>query len=236
MTANTTARSGPITIGSISGYSGDRLDALARILSGPIQVDAIVGDYLAEMNLTWRQAEMNQDESRGYDPTFIDTLRLAKSQLRRRIDDGTFPKIVVNAGALNPHQLAVGVHEMLTSEFGDRGAALKIAYVTGDDILGVVKEPTSKIAIKHLNTDETLDNWPHEPTIANAYIGQSALVAALQGGADIVLAGRTTDASSTQALASWWFNWNQDDYDNQALSLVTGHLIECGAYVVSAID
>ncbi|KAI8650211.1 hypothetical protein NCS56_01473700 [Fusarium sp. Ph1] len=231
MTPNNTAGSGPITIGSISGYSGDRLDALARILSGPIQVDAIVGDYLAEMNLTWRQAEMTLDESRGYDPTFIDTLRLAKAQLRRRIDHGTFPKIVVNAGALNPHQLAVAVHEMLTSEFGDRGAALKIAYVTGDDILGIVTEPTTKKAIKHLNTDKTLDSWPHEPVIANAYIGQSALVAALQGGADIVLVGRTTDASSTQALASWWFGWHQDDYDNQALGLVTGHLIECGAYV-----
>ncbi|KAM5347491.1 hypothetical protein ACJ41O_010496 [Fusarium nematophilum] len=231
MTPNNTAGRGPIKIGSISGYSGDRLDALAHILSGPIEVDAIVSDYLAEMNLSWRQAEMNLDESRGYDPTFIETLRMAKAQLRRRVDDGTFPKIVVNAGALNPYQLAVAVHELLTSEFGDRGAALKIAYVTGDDILGIVTEPTTKRAVKNLNTEETLDSWPHDPVIANAYIGQSALVAALQGGADIVLAGRTTDASSTQALASWWFGWRQDDYDNHALGLVTGHLIECGAYV-----
>lgn len=67
MTLNRTTGKSPIKIASISGYSDDRIDALAGILSGPIEVDAIVGDYLAEMNLSWRKAEMNLDASRGYD-------------------------------------------------------------------------------------------------------------------------------------------------------------------------
>ncbi|KAJ3546565.1 hypothetical protein NM208_g1939 [Fusarium decemcellulare] len=221
----------PIKIASISGYSDDRRDALANVLDGPIEVDAIVGDYLAEMNLSWRKAEMDVDASKGYDQSFISSLHTAKVQLGRRLDAGTFPKILVNAGALNPKQLAVQVRGFLTSVLGDAGALLQLAYVTGDNVTDILGDQTAKRAIKNLNTGETLDIWPHEAVIANAYIGQSGLVAALRAGADIILAGRTTDASTVQALGSWWFNWEPSEYDNHALGLVTGHLIECGNYV-----
>lgn len=223
---------GPIKIASISAYSGDRLDALASVLRGPIEVDAIVGDYLAEMNLSWRKAEMQQDPSRGGDPTFLDSLRAASEQLRKRLNAGTFPKIVVNAGALNPRQLAKDTSEFLASEFGDRGKALRVAYITGDDVLDVIEDEEAKRNVKHLTTGEVLATWPHKPIIANAYIGQFGFVAALKAGADIVLAGRSTDASTTQALATWWFGWGPDAHDKHAMGLVAGHLIECGHYVV----
>lgn len=221
----------PIRVASISAYSGDRLDALASVLNGPIEVDGIVGDYLAEMNLSWRKAEMTRDSSQGYDPTFIETLRVASDQLRSRLHSGTFPKLVVNAGALNPRQLAENTQKFFASEFGDRGKAIEVAYITGDDILHLVKDRDVQKDIKHLTTGEPLDKWPYSPEIANAYIGQFGFVAALKAGADVVIAGRTTDASSTQALASWWFGWGPEEYDNHAMGLVTGHLIECGNYV-----
>ncbi|KAH7124571.1 hypothetical protein EDB81DRAFT_846896 [Dactylonectria macrodidyma] len=219
-----------IKIASVSGYSGDRLDALVKVLSGPIQVDAVVGDYLAEMNLSWRRMEMDQDSLMGADPTFLKTLQAASKELGKRIDARTFPKLVVNAGALNPRQLALDTHQFLASEFGNLGKALKIAYITGDNVLDIIRNPAERQAISHLTTTKTLDSWPYEPNIANAYIGQSGYVAALKAGADVVIAGRTTDASSTQALATWWFGWDERDYDNHAMGLVTGHIIECGNY------
>jgi hypothetical protein len=47
---------GPIKIGVISACQGDRIDSLLQMLSGPIEVDAIVGDYLAELNLAWLES------------------------------------------------------------------------------------------------------------------------------------------------------------------------------------
>ncbi|KAF2799635.1 DUF1446-domain-containing protein [Melanomma pulvis-pyrius CBS 109.77] len=231
MATNIQMAKGPIKIASISGYSGDRFDALANVLSGPIEVDAVVGDYLAEMNLFWRKEEKNQEASKGFDPTFIKCLETASTQLGERIAAGTFPKLVVNAGGLNPQQLALELQQFLVSEFGDRGKSLRIAYVTGDDVLSIIQDPESRKAVSHLTTGETLDSWNFEPIIANAYIGQAGFVEALKAGADIVLAGRTTDAGSTQALATWWFGWGKDDYDNHAMGLLTGHMIECGNYV-----
>lgn len=98
-----------VIIGSVVACTGDRLDALARMLSGPIEVDAIVGDYLAEMNLSWRKAEMEQNIGDGHDPMFLESLRRATEQLGARLKNGNFPKIVVNAGALNPGKLAMKI-------------------------------------------------------------------------------------------------------------------------------
>ncbi|KIW34130.1 uncharacterized protein PV07_00926 [Cladophialophora immunda] len=221
----------PIRIASISAYSGDRLDALATVMTGPIEVDAVVGDYLAEMNLSWRKAEMEHGITSGEDPIFVKTLQTASKQLGERLRAGTFPKLVVNAGALNPRQLALNVQKFFVSEFGDAGKALRIAYITGDNVLSIVSDRETQKTINNLNTSETLNVWPFEPVIANAYIGQFGFVEALKGGADIVLAGRTTDAGAVQALTTWYYDWCEQDYDNHAHGLIAGHIIECGNYV-----
>jgi hypothetical protein len=58
-------------------------------------------------------------------------------------------------------------------------------------------------------------------------------VEALKRGADIIISGRTTDAGAIQAFGSWWHDWKDTDLDNLALTLVTGHIIECGTYAVT---
>ncbi|PVH71477.1 DUF1446-domain-containing protein [Cadophora sp. DSE1049] len=83
----------------------------------------------------------------------------------------------------------------------------------------------------HLVNQSRLSDWPYKPIIANAYIGQFAMVQALKAGTDIVIAGRATDAGTTQAIATWWHGWGEDDYDKHAMGLLAGHLIECGTYV-----
>ncbi|KAH7413097.1 hypothetical protein BKA64DRAFT_771061 [Cadophora sp. MPI-SDFR-AT-0126] len=220
-----------VLVGTMAACTGDRSDALQQLLSGPIQIDALVGDYLAEINLSWRAAELEKDEAAGFDQGFIESLRKAESGLRKRLGAGTFPRIAVNAGALNPKQLAMNVRAYLSEAFGNEGQNLVVAYVTGDNVIETLRKPEVLAEIRHLSDGTTLTSWGHEPVVANAYIGQWGIVEALRAGAAIVISGRTTDASTIQAVASWWYGWDEYNYEKLALGLIAGHLIECGHYV-----
>lgn len=66
---------------------------------------------------------------------------------------------------------------------------------------------------------------------AHAYLGARGIVDGLRRGADIIICGRVADASPVIAAAWYWHSWAETDYDRLAGALVTGHLIECSAYV-----
>lgn len=118
-------------------------------------------------------------------------------------------KVITNAGGLNP--LACG--RACKALLGDR---LKIAVVTGDDVLSRVKTE------KQLKT-------------ANAYLGAEPIVEALHMGADIVITGRVADPSLTVAPCIYHFGWKKEDYARLAQGTVAGHLIECGRQVTGGI-
>ncbi|MGI8522792.1 MAG: acyclic terpene utilization AtuA family protein, partial [Nocardioides sp.] len=62
-----------------------------------------------------------------------------------------------------------------------------------------------------------------------AYLGGFGIAAALAGGADVVVTGRVTDASLVVGPGAWWHGWTHEAYDELALAMVAGHVIECGA-------
>ena len=64
---------------------------------------------------------------------------------------------------------------------------------------------------------------------ANAYIGAFPLAEALDTGADVVIAGRSTDTALTLAPMVHQFGWKPDDWDKLAAGTIAGHIIECGA-------
>jgi Acyclic terpene utilisation family protein AtuA len=66
---------------------------------------------------------------------------------------------------------------------------------------------------------------------ANAYLGARAIVQGLRLGADIIICGRVSDASPVIGAAWYWHSWNDTDYNRLAGALISGHLIECSAYV-----
>lgn len=66
---------------------------------------------------------------------------------------------------------------------------------------------------------------------ANAYLGARAIVRGLRLGADIIICGRVADASPVIGAAWYWHSWKDTDYDRLAGALISGHLIECSAYV-----
>src|SRR5450756_1333577 len=64
---------------------------------------------------------------------------------------------------------------------------------------------------------------------ANAYIGAFPMAQALATGANVVIAGRSTDTALTLAPMVHRFGWREDDFDRLASGTIAGHIIECGA-------
>ena len=60
---------------------------------------------------------------------------------------------------------------------------------------------------------------------ANAYIGAFPLVEALATGAQVVIAGRSTDTALTLAPMVHRFGWGPDDFDKLAAGTIAGHII-----------
>lgn len=140
------------------------------------------------------------------------------------------PKILTNAGGLNPKACAEQVAKILKEE-GIHD--MKVAYVEGDNLLPRMEELKAKgETFFHLEDDNRLlDSWNLEPASCNAYVGARGIYEALCAGADIVIAGRCTDASPVIAGAAWWHNWGWDNYNALAGALLAGHCVECGSYV-----
>ncbi|MFC4019730.1 acyclic terpene utilization AtuA family protein [Micromonospora sp. GCM10011542] len=128
-------------------------------------------------------------------------LRQLEGTLGTALDRGV--RIVTNAGGLNPAGLAAAIGAL-----ADRlGLAARIGYVEGD----ALQRP--------------------DALTANAYLGAFGIAACLDGGADVVVTGRVTDASLVVGPAIARYGWGRDDLDALAGATVAGHLIECGAQV-----
>ncbi|MGB3357766.1 MAG: acyclic terpene utilization AtuA family protein [Rhodococcus qingshengii] len=190
-----------VRIGNCSGFYGDRVSAMREMLEGG-ELDYLTGDYLAELTMLILGRDRMKDPSLGYAKTF---LRQVEDTLGLALDKGV--KIVANAGGLNPAGLADALREVNTK----LGLNAKIAHVEGDDLIS--------------RADEL---GLGSPLTANAYLGAWGIVEALSADADVVVAGRVTDASVIVGPAAHHFGWKRDDFDQLAGAVAAGHVIECG--------
>ncbi|WP_068924446.1 acyclic terpene utilization AtuA family protein [Planobispora rosea] len=216
-----------LRIANCSGFYGDRLSAAREMVEGG-PIDVLTGDWLAE--LTMFILAGNRLKGRpGYAPTFLKQL---EQVLGTCVDRGI--KIVSNAGGLDPGGCAAAVSELA----GRLGLAVRVAHVTGDDLLGGGPggpggsvPPGGRswrdVLGEAVNAD-TGERLPADPLTANAYLGGRPIAAALSAGADVVVTGRVTDAALVTGPGIWRYGWRPDDYDALAGSVVAGHVIECG--------
>ena len=196
------AARGPLRIGNASGFYGDRFSAMQEMLSGG-ELDVLTGDYLAELTMLILGRDRLKDAGAGYARTY---LRQLETTLGTALERGV--KLVSNAGGLNPRGLADAVGELARR----LGLEAGVAHVEGDDLLARADE---------LGLDG-------KPVTANAYLGAWGIVECLNGGADVVVTGRVTDASLVVGPAAAHFGWGRTDYDALAGAVVAGHVIECG--------
>ncbi|MGK5674945.1 acyclic terpene utilization AtuA family protein [Micromonospora sp. URMC 106] len=128
-------------------------------------------------------------------------LRQLEGCLGTALDRGV--RIVTNAGGLNPAGLAAAIGALAER----LGLTVRVGHVEGD----ALPRP--------------------DALTANAYLGAYGIAACLDGGADVVVTGRVTDASLVVGPAIARFGWGRDDLDALAGATVAGHLVECGAQV-----
>ena len=129
---------------------------------------------------------------------------------------------------MNPDACANAVLES-ASTHGVRGK-IRVGVVTGDDILHRLDELLAAgHPLANMDTGEPLSGIRDRVLSANAYIGSTPIVQALQQGANVVVTGRSTDTALTMAPLRHEFGWAADDWDRLAAGIVAGHILECGA-------
>ena len=214
-----------VHIGCGAGFAGDRFDAarpvVATLASLPGQ-RFLIYEVLAERTLAIAQKLRRENAALGYSP-FLDTyLPLVLGECHRH---GI--RIVTNMGAANPLGAARRVHA-LARELGIAG--LKVAAVTGDDLLATMRE--ADLRKQPLIEGIALGERPI--VAANAYLGAEPIAQALATGAEVVLVGRTTDAALSLGPLMHVHGWHSAQLDRLAQGTVCGHLLECGAQVSGA--
>ena len=128
-----------VRIGGASGFWGDSsVGAPQLVASG--QIDYLVFDYLAELTMSILAAARLKKPELGYATDFV-TVAM-KSVLKDVVAKGI--RVVSNAGGVNPQGCAAA----LAALAAEQGVTLRIAVVTGDDVmplLPALREATTPV-------------------------------------------------------------------------------------------
>jgi hypothetical protein len=193
-------------IGGASGAWGDSPQAVGQLLDAG--VDALVMDYLAEVTMSLLARARLKDPSAGFPPDFVAYLKPHLAAIARR---GV--KVATNAGGVNPTACKAALEAAIAAA----GLPLKVGVVLGDDLMPQFD------ALRGIGIEP-----PATLLTANAYLGALPILAALRGGADIVVTGRCADSALALALLMHRFGWAEDDHDRLAAGSLVGHILECG--------
>jgi hypothetical protein len=206
-----------LRIGSGAGYSGDRIEPAIE-LAQKGDLDYLVFECLAERTIALAQQARMKDPRSGYDPLLAARMgAVLPACYAKKI------KIVTNMGAANPVAAAQATHD-IARQLGLQG--LRIAAVTGDDVLAAVKQ-----ADLPLEDGGTINRLGNRLVSANAYIGAGPIVDALAAGADIVITGRAADPALFLAPLVHEFGWGMEDWNALGRATVVGHLLECAGQI-----
>lgn len=207
-----------IRIGCGAGYSGDRIEPAVE-LADQGQIRYLVFECLAERTIAIAQQVRMKDPLAGYD-----ALLEARMEACLPVCCRNGVKIVTNMGAANPAAGAEKIRDV-ARRLGIRG--LKIAAVTGDDVLELIRKDDPVI----LETGGRVSGLGERLVSANAYLGAEPVAKALQNGADVVVTGRVADPSLFVAPLMVEFGWRDDEWDLLGQGTVMGHLLECAGQV-----
>jgi hypothetical protein len=211
-----------VRVASGQGFWGDWLEAPKRQVDGG-PIDYLMLDYLAEVTMSILQKQKERDPRMGYARDFIGAMESVFPAVAER---GV--KVIANAGGVNPDACAEALLES-ASKHGVRGK-IRIGVVTGDDILHRLDTLLAEgHLLANMDTGEPLSTIRDRVLSANAYIGSTPIVEALEQGANVVVIGRSTDTALTMAPLRHEFGWKADDWNALAAGIVAGHILECGA-------
>lgn len=207
-----------IRIGAGAGYSGDRIEPAVELAERG-RLDYLVFECLAERTIALAQQARRGDPALGYDPLLAARMRAVLPACRR---GGTV--IISNMGAANP----VAAAELVCAIARElRLTGLKVAAVTGDDVMAAVSDG----AIRVLEDGRPVSELGASLISANAYLGAEPIVQALAAGADIVITGRAADPSLFLGPLVHEFGWSFEDWRRLGQATLIGHVLECAGQV-----
>lgn len=211
-----------VRIGGGGGFWGDSAEGPKQlVLSGGI--DYLVMDYLAEVTMSLLVRARAKSPEAGYATDFVEHAMkpLLGEIATRRV------RVIANAGGINP----VACRDALERLVAAAGLDLKVAAVLGDDVSDRI-DGLRSAGVAEMFSGAAL---PAKVLSANAYLGMSGIVRALELGADIVVTGRVTDSALALAPLVHEFGWAADDFDRLAQGSLAGHIIECGAQATGGL-
>jgi hypothetical protein len=210
-----------VRIGCGGGFWGDSdLGPIQLVEYG--EIDFLVMDYLAEITMALLARARAKQPNGGYPADFVTLFgRLAPDLAAKRI------RVVANAGGVNP----IGCRDALRAALDAAGVALKVAAVTGDDLLFAADRLRAD-GVRELATGAPL---PANLLSMNAYLGALPIAAALDAGADIVITGRCVDSAIVLGPLIHQFGWTAQQYDLLAAGSLAGHVVECGTQATGGI-
>lgn len=213
-----------VRIGGASGFWGDSsLGAPQLVGSG--QIDYLVFDYLAELTMSILAGARLKKPELGYATDFVSVAM--KQVMKDVVDKGI--RVVSNAGGVNPQGCAAAL-EALANEMG---LSLKIAVVTGDDVMALLPALREQNPpVRDLQSGKPL---PEKVVSSNAYLGALPVKAALDAGAQVVITGRCVDSAVTLGVLMHEFGWTSEQFDLLAAGALAGHIIECGCQATGGL-
>ena len=152
----------------------------------------------------------------GYATDFISGV--LKPNLREIADKKV--KILTNAGGVNPQACGAAARALIA----EAGLDLKVAVVTEMTFLARAEDFA---AMQDMFSGADCPD-PASLASVNAYLGGFPVAKALDGGADIVITGRSVDSAVTLGACIHAFGWQPQDLDALAGGSLAGHIIECG--------
>lgn len=129
---------------------------------------------MSEANMTSRGGSKVDAVGAAYEPTFLEALIPALPYIAKHNI-----KVAVNAGASDTEKLFVVVEKLLE----DRNLKLKVAWISGDEVLPAVKRARKKgeSEFENVCTGEKLKDWKFEPIYAQAYLGKQTTLYFMNG-------------------------------------------------------
>ena len=213
-----------VRIGGASGFWGDSsIGAPQLVASG--QIDYLVFDYLAELTMSILAGARLKRPEMGYATDFVSVAM--KTVLRDVVASNI--RVVSNAGGVNPQ----GCADALAALAAEQGIGLKIAVVSGDDVMPLL--PQLRNADPPVHELQSGAALPTHILTANAYLGALPIKAALDAGAQVVITGRCVDSAVTLGILMHEFGWGSTDYNALAGGSLAGHILECGCQATGGL-
>ncbi|MEX2133853.1 MAG: acyclic terpene utilization AtuA family protein [Acidimicrobiia bacterium] len=207
-----------VVIGCATGWARDRFDA-AAILIERGDLDYLCFETMSEVTMSATQVARRRDPSvPGFDPYLLERLVPVMAACQAQ---GV--RVITNQGWTDPIGAARTLAEAL-SDAGLRG--VRIAAIEGGDLMGQLAD--SRLRLEDGSPVMTLGD---AVVSAETYLGASEISEAIADGADVVITSRVTDASLFVGPLMHELSLAAGMWDELAMAVTVGHLLECGAQV-----